>query len=104
MDRERIAVATPAPAVSPDRPLLDLESGYVKRSEHLFPRQGRRDPWRLHQNFFLDAVGLGRADLRKDMLMTPASAVGARSAAVTRPSVAGIAADTGSRTEQEVAS
>ncbi|MBN9734038.1 monooxygenase, flavin-binding family [Pseudonocardia sp. Ae168_Ps1] len=103
MDRERVAVATPAPTVSPDRPLLDLASGYVKRSEHLFPRQGRTDPWRLRQNFFLDAVGLGRADLKKDMLLTPASAVGARSAAVPRPSVAGIAADAPTET-QEVAS
>lgn len=93
MDRERYAVATPVPAVSPDRPLLDLESGYIQRSAHLFPRQGRREPWRLRQNFFLDAIGLGRADLRKDMLFTPASAVGARSAAVTKPSVAGIAVD-----------
>ena len=94
MDRERIAIATPAPTVSPDRPLLDLQSGYVKRSEHLFPRQGRTDPWRLRQNFFLDAIGLGRADLRKDMLLTPASALGSRSATVTKPSVAGIATDT----------
>ncbi|BBG02420.1 MULTISPECIES: flavin-containing monooxygenase [Pseudonocardia] len=94
MDRRRIAVATPAPTVSPDRPLLDLASGYVKRSEHLFPRQGRKDPWRLRQNFFLDAIGLGRADLEKDMLLTPVSAVGQRSAAVTTPSEAGIAADT----------
>ena len=105
MDRERIAIATPAPSVSPDRPLLDLSSGYVKRSEHLFPRQGRTDPWRLRQNFFLDAVGLGRADLKKDMLLTPASALGARSATVTPPSAAGIAVDhTRAPQKQEVAS
>lgn len=94
MDRERIAIATPAPTVSPDRPLLDIESNYVKRSEHLFPRQGRKDPWRLHQNFFLDAVGLGRADLKRDMILTPASALGARDARVPTPTAAGIAADT----------
>ncbi|ANY09282.1 flavin-containing monooxygenase [Pseudonocardia sp. HH130630-07] len=93
MRRKQIAVATPAPTASPDRPLLDLQSGYVKRSEHLFPRQGRRDPWRLRQNYFLDAIGLGRSDLSTDMLFTPASAVGSRAARVVSPSAAGIAAD-----------
>ncbi|MBC3192417.1 NAD(P)/FAD-dependent oxidoreductase [Pseudonocardia sp. C8] len=107
MDRERIAIATPAPSVSPDRPLLDLQSGYVKRSEHLFPRQGRKDPWRLRQNFFLDAIGLGRADLKKDMLLTPASVLGSRTGAVPAPTASGIAADpapAGTVGAQEVAS
>jgi monooxygenase len=107
MDRDRIAVATPAPTASPDRPLLDIESNYVKRSEHLFPRQGRKDPWRLHQNFFLNAVGLGRADLKRDMILTPASALGARDARVPTPTASGIAADTvatPATAQQEVAS
>ncbi|MFP5021708.1 flavin-containing monooxygenase [Pseudonocardia phyllosphaerae] len=93
MERENLAIATPLPSVEPDRPLLDLESGYVKRSEHLFPRQGRSEPWRLRQNWLLDAIGLGRANLKQDMLFTPASALGARSARVTPPSQAGIAVD-----------
>ncbi|MEQ3549404.1 NAD(P)/FAD-dependent oxidoreductase [Pseudonocardia nematodicida] len=93
MDRERYAIATPAPTASPDRPLLDLTSGYVQRSAHLFPRQGRSDPWRLHQNFFLDALGLGRADLRRDMLFVPRDALGSPGAAAPRPSESGIAAD-----------
>jgi hypothetical protein len=39
-------------------PWLDLSSGYVQRSLHLFPKQGSKPPWRLHQNYLRDLVGL----------------------------------------------
>jgi monooxygenase len=32
-------------------PMIDFSSGYVQRSIHLFPKQGARVPWRLHQNY-----------------------------------------------------
>lgn len=35
-------------------PLLNLNSGYIHRSEHEFPRQGSNLPWRLYQNYFRD--------------------------------------------------
>lgn len=35
-------------------PLLNLNSGYIHRSEHEFPRQGSKLPWRLYQNYFRD--------------------------------------------------
>lgn len=35
-------------------PLLNLQSGYINRSSHLFPKQGSRLPWKLYQNYFLD--------------------------------------------------
>jgi monooxygenase len=37
-----------------ERPLLALNSGYVLRSLHEFPKQGSKTPWRLHQNYPLD--------------------------------------------------
>jgi monooxygenase len=40
----------------PALPLLPLQSGYIKRSEHLLPKQGSRTPWRLHQNYLRDTV------------------------------------------------
>jgi len=40
----------------PPRPLLPLSSGYIRRSEHLLPRQGSRMPWRLHQNYLRDML------------------------------------------------
>jgi monooxygenase len=35
-------------------PLMLLESGYIRRSAHLLPRQGEQDPWRLKQNYLVD--------------------------------------------------
>jgi len=39
-------------------PWLDLSSGYVQRSLHLFPQQGSKPPWRLHQNYLRDLFSL----------------------------------------------
>ncbi len=75
MRRNGYAIATPFAESAGDRPLLDLTSGYVQRSKHLFPKQGERDPWRLRQNFFTDSLRMNRADLEKDMAFTPKSAL-----------------------------
>jgi cation diffusion facilitator CzcD-associated flavoprotein CzcO len=40
------------------RPLIDLTSGYVQRAAAGMPRQGRRNPWRVRQNYPLDLVAL----------------------------------------------
>lgn len=34
--------------------LLDLSSGYIMRSKHLLPRQGKHYPWKYYQNYFCD--------------------------------------------------
>ncbi|MEO1657521.1 MAG: NAD(P)/FAD-dependent oxidoreductase [Pseudomonadota bacterium] len=39
-------------------PLLDLKSGYVERSIHMFPNQGSERPWRNHQNYMLDYMDM----------------------------------------------
>jgi monooxygenase len=41
------------PDVTP-APLLGLSSGYVQRSTHLFPKQGSRFPWQVHQSYLRD--------------------------------------------------
>lgn len=46
----------PAAADVSDRPLLDLESGYIRRAAGTMPRQGRRGPWRMHDNWLRDVV------------------------------------------------
>ena len=38
----------------PDRPFLDLQSGYVLRAIDQFPKQGDHAPWRLYQNYARD--------------------------------------------------
>jgi cation diffusion facilitator CzcD-associated flavoprotein CzcO len=40
----------------PEEPLIDFSSGYVQRSIDLFPKQGSRQPWRLHQNYARDIL------------------------------------------------
>jgi monooxygenase len=45
------------PSVVP-RPWLDFTSGYVQRTLDRFPKQGSKAPWRLHQNYALDAMSL----------------------------------------------
>jgi len=48
--------ATPVNAdtsVAPE-PLLGLTSGYVTRSADRFPKQGSRQPWRVHQSYLAD--------------------------------------------------
>jgi monooxygenase len=41
-----------------EQPFTDLTAGYVLRAIEKFPKQGAKAPWRLHQNYALDLVGL----------------------------------------------
>ena len=50
------ATPQPPPTGSSDQPFLDFTSGYVQRGLAELPRQGRRAPWRLHQNYLRDLL------------------------------------------------
>jgi cation diffusion facilitator CzcD-associated flavoprotein CzcO len=66
MDEHGYAQCVPLngdPAVQP-LPFIDFSSGYVQRSIEHFPKQGSKTPWRLHQNYALDIVGLRRGSVR----------------------------------------
>ncbi len=52
---DRVIPVPPAGELA-DQPLLDLTSGYIQRSLADLPRQGRRAPWRLYQNYLRDMV------------------------------------------------
>ncbi|MEM1114641.1 MAG: NAD(P)/FAD-dependent oxidoreductase [Pseudomonadota bacterium] len=41
-----------------EEPLLDFDAGYVLRAQDQFPRQGKKTPWRLYQNYLLDFFSL----------------------------------------------
>jgi len=43
--------------VAPE-PFLDFTSGYVQRAVDLFPKQGSKQPWKLHQNYTKDLMAL----------------------------------------------
>jgi hypothetical protein len=67
LDAEGYVSATPvAPPEGADLPFLDLTSGYVQRSLAALPRQGRRTPWRLHQNYIRDVRLMRRGSLEDE--------------------------------------
>jgi cation diffusion facilitator CzcD-associated flavoprotein CzcO len=49
-------------------PWLDFSSGYVQRAMEKFPKQGSRAPWKLHQNYVLDLMGLKYAKVDDGVL------------------------------------
>ncbi|MBB5800847.1 cation diffusion facilitator CzcD-associated flavoprotein CzcO [Saccharothrix ecbatanensis] len=76
MDRHGYASVVATPDRELDRrPLLDLASGYIQRAIDTFPGQGDRGPWRVRQNYVLDAVATLRGDLSRQLVGTPRSAV-----------------------------
>ncbi|MFC6060937.1 flavin-containing monooxygenase [Streptomyces ochraceiscleroticus] len=76
MDRNDYAAVVPEPGRPlAERPLLDLAAGYVKRSIDAFPRQGDRGPWKVRQNYVLDAATTMRTNLRRTLRPTPRAAV-----------------------------
>ncbi len=42
---------------------VDFSSGYFQRSLHILPKQGNKEPWRQHQNYFSDIQSLRWAAL-----------------------------------------
>jgi cation diffusion facilitator CzcD-associated flavoprotein CzcO len=83
LDRNGYAAVVPKPDGKLDeRPLLDLASGYVRRSIADFPRQGDRHPWKVRQNYLLDSATTMRTSLHKTLEPTPKSAVRQRDLSV----------------------
>jgi monooxygenase len=59
MARRGHRTVTPGRPRTPERrPLIDLDAGYVRRAAGQLPQQGASTPWRLHQNYPLDVLGL----------------------------------------------
>ena len=76
MDRHGYASVVPAPdRPLTRRPLMDLASGYIRRAIDAFPHQGDRGPWRVRQNYVLDAVSTLRGGLGRQLVGTPRAAV-----------------------------
>ncbi len=68
MDAKGYAWVVPEPTEALDaRPLMDLQSGYIQRAADQLPRQGARAPWRMRQNYVLDAATTLRTDLDKHL-------------------------------------
>ena len=86
MDARGYAVATPRPPrAMPTRPLLDLTSGYIRRSLNALPSQGTRTPWVLRQNYLRDRYDMDRGDVASDMEFTAPVRVPATAVSVPTP-------------------
>ena len=72
---------------SADQPFMDFQSGYVQRSLEYLPKQGRRAPWRLHQNYLRDVVMMRGGRLADEGMLfsrgRPSAPVGAGAGAAT---------------------
>jgi monooxygenase len=70
MKRTGLRQATPhnADPTIGHEPWLDFSSGYVQRAMEKFPKQGTRAPWKLHQNYVLDLMGLKYAKVDDGVL------------------------------------
>ena len=68
MDRVGMRQVTPRwkQATLPERPFVDLTSGYVLRSVQDFPKQGEAPPWRLYQNYIKDVLMIRRGPLEDE--------------------------------------
>lgn len=76
LDTQDLAYVVPSPrGPLEERPLLDLQAGYVQRSIDAFPRQGDHGPWRVRQNYLVDSVTTLRGDITKTLKGTPRSEI-----------------------------
>ena len=43
---------------------MNFDAGYIKRANHILPKQGTKKPWRVYQNYFKDmlAIRYGKLD------------------------------------------
>ena len=48
--------------------MLDFSSGYILRAVDKFPKQGKRLPWRVYQNYIVDFLNLRLRPLRDKVL------------------------------------
>ena len=67
------------------RPPIDFSSGYFQRAMDKLPRQGSREPWRIHQNYVQDIIALRFAPVDDGVLefsVRPALVVGQQTRAM----------------------
>ena len=81
-----VATPVPGPDVVPERPALDLTSGYVQRGADAMPKSGNRSPWKVTANYVIDTMELrfGKVD-DGELRFTRAVAVPAEVAEVAVP-------------------
>lgn len=75
----------PADRAGGAAPLFGLSSGYVLRAADRFPKQGPRDPWRVHHSYLRDHWALRRSRVEDEDLVFSNPTPAAPTAGVTEP-------------------
>ena len=89
-DRGELICVPQAPGADvTERPLLDFQAGYVKRTIAAWPRGGSAGPYRLRQNYLRDVQDFRRGPLDEQMRFSTARPEA--SGAADQTSVAGVA-------------
>ncbi|GAB3994513.1 flavin-containing monooxygenase [Nocardioides marmoraquaticus] len=57
------------------KPLLDLDSGYIKRAEGQLPQQGHRKPWLITQSYPIDRRQTLGGDVARELRLVPAASL-----------------------------
>lgn len=70
--------------------LLEFEAGYIKRGQHLTPRQGDRSPWLYRQDYLAEWPELSRGDVTEEMLFDEDATVVASRTVSSVPSASGV--------------
>lgn len=72
LDRNGFAFCVPdvasAAGAGRPRPIVDLQSGYIKRAAAGLPKQGGRRPWMMRQNYLLDFADMRLARVNDGIL------------------------------------
>ncbi|MFS0884214.1 flavin-containing monooxygenase [Aeromicrobium sp. 179-A 4D2 NHS] len=81
LERQGYAYGMPDPRADfgEDSRILDLEAGYIARADDLLPRSGGKHPWKIRQNWFLDAWDARHTDIDEDMIWVRRADLPARS-------------------------
>jgi cation diffusion facilitator CzcD-associated flavoprotein CzcO len=96
MDKNAFVECRPEPSESSMtiKPWLDFSSGYVVRAMERFPKQGDRDPWLVHQDYWRDMVAFRFGSLEDgEMRFQTAAERRASTAVEATPQSAPIAAE-----------
>jgi hypothetical protein len=64
----------------PEKPLWNLQAGYVKRAAHVLPKSGTHRPWHVRHNFVLDAIDHRFDRIEESMVFGRAARASAASA------------------------
>jgi cation diffusion facilitator CzcD-associated flavoprotein CzcO len=72
MDATGTRIATPRPhdVTMTEDAMLNLKSGYVKRALAGLPKQGDREPWKAHHDYFVDRKNLRSGALTDEMVFS----------------------------------